>query len=394
MHSSPHPSPVTGSGCTTDQDVILRDALRFSVREDVAVDPVPHVVVHARASLAFFKSLLLRVPTALAPGRRRRASREPSRRVPCSSASCCALSRMSISSLSISCGASHVSYRESLFSLQNLRREARRVAESAGLRFGNLRERRRRSETALRSRESARGRGGGRGARGARARRGRGAAPRSRRSGPNETGPGKDRRRATRRPARGTRVGRRENVGPRRRERGDGRSSRRAGVRTTARRPPGARRPPSARGATARNGRTAPTRRSTAAGAARPARGSGRPRRPVAAGERKVRFFSRSFPDRDLTRAARGRTRGNAIRARSLASTREWVRAGPVADRDRPTTLRRRCTAEWTHARIVSRRFFGGAAHVLNAPDFCRVQNEILGRVENGARQIHEKRPS
>ena len=96
------------------------------------------------------------------------------------------------------------------------------------------------------------------------------------------------------------------------------------GVRTTARRPPGARRPPSARGATARSGRTAPTRRSTAAGAARPARGSGRPRRlPWRQAKEKVRFFSRSFPDRDLTRATRSNPEVNAIRARSLASTRE-----------------------------------------------------------------------
>ena len=94
-----------------------------------------------------------------------------------------------------------MSYRESLFSLQNLRREAR---ESRGARFAvwHSRERRRRSETALRSRESARGRVAA-GARGAHARRGRGAAPRSRRSGPNETGPGKGQKAGHRRPARG-----------------------------------------------------------------------------------------------------------------------------------------------------------------------------------------------
>ena len=228
---------------------------------------------------------------------------------------------MSISSLSISCGASHVSYRESLFSLQNLRREARRVVlEFRGLAFA-------REEEALRdgteiARVGARSwwrPGSARGARAARTRRSASiAAIRAERDGSGgmtEGGPPSARARDARRTAR-----KRRTASARTRIVFGGGLA----VRTTARRPPGARRRPSARGATAHSGHTAPTHRNTAAGAARPARGSGRPRRlPWRQSKEKVRFFSRSFPDRDLTRATRSNPEVNAIRARSLASTRE-----------------------------------------------------------------------
>ena len=323
MHSSPHPSPVTGSGTheqiKTSSSVTLFGSrcvkmLRWILCHTLSFTPEP---VLPSSKVFFFA---FQPPWRPAPPEGKPGTIASPR--PCSSASCCALSRMSISSLSISCGASHVSYRESLFSLQNLRREARRVAESAvcGLAFA-------REEEALRdgteiARVGARSwwrPGSARGARAARTR--RGASIAAIRAERDRSGEGQ--KAGHRRPARGTRVGRRENVGPRRRKRGEVFGAG-MGVRTTARRPPGARRPPSARGATARSGRTAPTRRSTAAGAARPARGSGRPRRlPWRQAKEKVRFFSRSFPDRDLTRATRSNPEVNAIRARSLASTRE-----------------------------------------------------------------------
>ena len=198
-------------------------------------------------------------------------------------------------------------------------------------------------------------------------------------------GSGEGQKAGHRRPARGTRVGRRENVGPRRRERGDVFGAG-MGVRTTARRPPGARRPPSARGATASQ-RSHCTHASEHSGwsSATSARLGPSSSSPMAAGERKSPFFSRSFPIA-ISRAPRGRTRRSARYARDRSPRRESVvRAGPVADRDRPTTLRRRCTAEWTHARIVSRRFFRSCARFERHGLLPNVQNEILGRVENGA---------
>ena len=134
-------------------------------------------------------------------------------------------------------------------------------------------------------------------------------------------------------------------------------------VRTTARRPPGARRLPSARGATTDSGHTVPTRRNTAAGAARPARGSGRPPRLPWQRCQRVRFFSRSFPDRDLTRADAVERRWSTGFARDRSPRRASVaRAGLVADRNRPTTMRRRCTGECARARYAADAF----SHVLN----------------------------
>ena len=157
-------------------------------------------------------------------------------------------------------------------------------------------------------------------------------------------------------------------------------------VRTTARRPQGARRPPSARGATARSGRTAPTRRSTAAGAARPARGSGRPRPlPWRRGRRKSPFLLPLFSrDRDLTRADAVERRRSTRYARDRSPRRgSAVRAGSVADRDRPTTARRRCTAECAGGGRARRRHFLEALsqtfESLAKPAFA---NEILGAVK------------
>ena len=101
---------------------------------------------------------------------------------------------------------------------------------------------------------------------------------------------------------------------------------------------------------------------------------------------KKKSVFSPALFPIAISRAPRGRTRRSTRYARDRSPRRESVvRAGPVADRDRPTTLRRRCTAEWTHARIVSRRFFRSCARFERHGLLPNVQNEILGRVENGA---------
>ena len=208
--------------------------------------------------------------------------------------------------------------------------------------------------------------------------------PRSRRSGPGKTGRGESKTRdAVARPRDARRTARKRrtaSAGTRRCVRGG------MAVRTTARRPQGARRPPSARGATARSGRTAPTRRSTAAGAARPARGSGRPRPlPWRRGRRKSPFLLPLFSrDRDLTRADAVERRRSTRYARDRSPRRgSAVRAGSVADRDRPTTARRRCTAECGGGGRARRRHFLEAFsqtfESLAKPAFA---NEILGAVK------------
>ena len=188
-----------------------------------------------------------------------------------------------------------------------------------------------------------------------------------------------------RRPARGTRVGRRENVGLRRREREScsGEGWRCVPLLVV----------PQALGDLLRH--AAPQLAVVAlhprVGAQRLEQRDQRAARAVLVvshgGSRKKKsVFSPALFPIAISRAPRGRTRRSTRYARDRSPRRESVvRAGPVADRDRPTTLRRRCTAEWTHARIVSRRFFRGCARFEPHRLLPNVQNEILGRVENGA---------
>jgi len=203
--------------------------------------------------------------------------------------------------------------------------------------------------------------------------------------------PGRERRvegkarRGTPWPARGTRVGRRENVGLRRRERGDvfGEGWRCVPLLVV----------PKALGDLLRH--AAPQLAVVAlhprVGAQRLEQRDQRAARAVLVvshgGSRKKKsVFSPALFPIAISRAPRGRTRRSTRYARDRSPRRaSVVRAGPVADRDRPTTLRRRCTAEWTHARIVSRRFFRGCARFEPHRLLPNVQNEILGRVENGA---------
>ena len=85
---------------------------------------------------------------------------------------------------------------------------------------------------------------------------------------------------------------------------------------------------------------------------------------------KKKSVFSPALFPIAISRAPRGRTRRSTRYARDRSPRRgSAVRAGSVADRDRPTTLRRRCTAECGGGGRARRRRFleAFAANVLKA---------------------------